>query len=73
MSDKQTLTDMSISELEELTKKIDIKVREIDEKIKQVWHDIKIMENEIDILNKRKESADFSDIHRIDDWIKEIR
>ena len=73
MSDKQTLTDMSVSELEELTKKIDIKVHEIDEKIKQVQHDIKVMENEIDLLNKRKESANFSDIHRIDDWIKEIR
>ena len=73
LSDKQTLNDMSVSELEELTKKIDIKVREIDEKIKEVQHDIKVMENEIDLLNKRKESADFSDIKRIDDWIKEIR
>lgn len=73
MSDKQKLNDMSVSEIEELTKKIDIKVHEIDEKIKEVKHDIKVMENEIELLTKRKEKADFADIHRIDDWIKDIR
>lgn len=73
MSDKQKLTDMSVSELEELTKKIDIKIHEIDEKIKEVKHDIKIMENEIDLLYERKENADFADIQRIDDWINDIK
>ncbi|MCM1508089.1 MAG: hypothetical protein NC177_13300 [Ruminococcus flavefaciens] len=73
MSDKQKLTDMSASELEELTKKIDIKIHEIDEKIKEVKHDIKVMENEIDLLYERRESADFADIQRIDDWINDIK
>ena len=48
-------------------------MHEIDEKIKEVQHDIKVMENEIDLLTERKESADFSSIQRIDDWIKDIR
>ena len=73
MSDKQNLNDMSVSEIEELTKEIDIKVHEIDEKIKEVKHDIKVMENEIELLTERKEKADFADIQRIDDWIKDIR
>lgn len=73
MSDKQKLTDMSVSEVEELTKEIDIKVHEIDEKIKEVKHDIKVMENELDFLSARKEVADSSNIQRIDDWIYDIR
>ena len=73
MSDKQKLNDMSVSEIEKLTKEIDIKVHEIDEKIKEVKHDIKVMEHEIDLLNERKENANFSDIQRIDVWIKDIR
>lgn len=73
MSNKQKLTDMSVSEVEELTKEIDIKVYEIDEKIKEVKHDIKVMENELDLLIERKATAESSNIQRIDDWIYDIR
>jgi len=64
---------MSVSEVEELTKEIDIKVHEIDEKIKEVKHDIKVMENELDLLIERKATAESSNIQRIDDWIYDIR